>query len=617
MSYDNPRRPIIDAVPVQVQPAVALLAVDESDHRDADEYASTEGMRVFLDSLPGGLASGLLGVAVMSWILHRLGVREGLASWSAVQVSLLLLGFLAYGLYRAGGAAAANVRRWGRRFVWIAAFSALGWGSAGFYFVPGTPTVEFVTILAVSAIVIGSIGHMAAHLPVYFAFMVAAELPLALALLRVGDLPHTALSVGVAALMFGLPLFAVQAHRSIRQSFLLAHQNRELARALEQRSREAESANLAKSRFLASASHDLRQPVHALGLLIDVLRGQGLNDAQAETVAQLARSTEALEGLFNGLMDISKLDAGAVEVRNSALPLAPLLTALAAEFAPEARAKGLRLRVRTLPVMVRSDALLLGRVLRNLLANALRYTDSGGVLLACRRRGEDVAVELWDTGKGIAAAEQAAVFEEFYQCANPERDRALGLGLGLAIVQRLVRLLDIQLTLRSRPGRGTLFRLQLTTVAAEQRAITAPDLAVTPAAPLAARFVVVVDDDALVRVATEKLFAGWGCATIACADLAELRRVSADWSRAPDLLVTDLRLSGDDNGMTVIDWLREEYNCHTPAVIMTGDVVVPTVQADPHTLVLHKPVTPHALREAVQTLLVSRDEPQPCRTLSC
>ncbi|MBI5618055.1 MAG: hybrid sensor histidine kinase/response regulator [Gammaproteobacteria bacterium] len=609
MSYDIRRRSL-PLLPAAAAPHDTQRA--SADGQDAEDYATTEAMRVFLDSLPGGLGSGLFGVAVMGFILHRVGVREGLAGWVAIQAALLTLAAWPYLRYRAGGDAPENVRRWGRRFVWIAGVTALGWGAAGFRFLPGTPSAELITILGVSTIVIGSIGHMAGHLPVYFAFLIGAELPLAIALLRIGDDAHSAIAIGLGGLMIGLPAFALQANRSLRQSFLLAHRNRALAHALEQRSRDAEQANLAKSRFLAAASHDLRQPVHALGLLLDVLRGQELNPAQAATVEQLARSTAALDGLFDGLLDISRLDAGVVAVEWSAIPLAPLLASLVGELAPEARARELALRLRAQPLTVRSDALLLGRILRNLLANALRYTPRGGVLVACRRRGERVAVEIRDTGIGIAPSEQEAVFDEFYQCGNRERDRSLGLGLGLAIVRRLARLLDIPLELHSHPGRGTRFRLLLPEAAASAP-VQAPRVDAPGGTQLAQRFVVVVDDDAMVRVATERLFAGWGCTTAGCGDLAGLQAASANWSRRPDLIVTDLRLPGDADGVAVIEWLREEFNAHVPALIMTGDVVVPAATAEDDRVVLHKPVTPDTLRSAVLGLLAaSATERRPC-----
>ncbi len=589
-----------------VAPADSLDSSADVQRREAD-YVATESVRVFMESLPGGLGAGLLGAVVLAWILQQVGARDGVAPWLATQTVLLGIAMAAYLHYRGERDDALAVRAWGRRFVVIAMVLALGWGSAAFYFLPGPASVELVTILGASVIVIGGIGHMAAYLPVYFSFLVAAEAPFALALARVGDTAHLAMSVGVVGMMLGLPVFAVQTHRSIRRSLLLAFRNRELAGALAQRNRDIETAHLAKSRFLAAASHDLRQPVHALGLLIDVLHGQGLNEAQRATVQQLKLSVAALEDLFNGLLDISRLDASVVTVHAQDIALAPVLGDIAREFSGDARAQGLELRVRCAPLTVRSDALLLGRVLRNLLSNALRYTVSGGVLLACRRRASGVVIEVWDTGIGIAPDAQAAVFDEFYQCGNPERDRNQGLGLGLAIVRRLLSLLGHPLELRSAPGRGSVFRVCLPAVTGAPVAHAPGNAPRVSGKPLAARFVVLIDDDRLVREAMARLLRDWQCEVAACRDFEELVAQAVDWSRAPDLVVSDLRLRGTHNGEAVIAWLREEFNDERlPAVIVTGDVVMRSSLALPGVTVLHKPVAPAVLEQAMRALLAAR-----------
>lgn len=483
-------------------------------------------------------------------------------------------------------------------------------GSAAWYFLPGSPAVEMVTILGVSLITIGGNAHMAAHLPIYFGFLLAAELPFAIAPGRIGDTLHAGLSIGVLSLIVGLPLFAVQNNRSIRRSLSLAYRNRELAAVLEQRTREAELANLTKSRFLAAASHDLRQPVHAFGLLLDVLRGQGLNRTQAETVDQLLRSSTALAGLFDGLLDVSKLDAGVVHAQIGAFALEPLLRALLSAFEPLADDKSLDLRSRLLPCAVRSDALLLERILRNLLANARRYTERGGVLLACRRRGPNIAIEVWDTGPGIATHEQSAVFDEFYQCANAERKRSQGLGLGLAIVQRLARLLDHELEMRSVYGRDSLFCVAVPELVAVPISAIAPRAEPPVGTPLRARFVLVVEDDQAVSEATVDLLQMWGAAPLALASMAAVAAVAGQWRRAPDLIVSDLCLPDQRDRFELIAWMCEEFNRPIPALVMTGDAVTlaPAEGLPGALLIPHKPVAPAAMLAALRTLLADPQE---------
>ena len=253
---------------------------------------------------------------------------------------------------------------------------------------------------------------------------------------------------------------------TLRLSLRMARENQRLARALAGRTREAERLSLAKSRFFAAASHVLRQPVHALGLLLDVLQGQALNAAQQQTAQRVERVLRALDSLFEGLLDMSRLDSDAVEVRVSEFALRPLLLRLADEYRAEAEAKGLRLSCRASFARVRSDPLLLERMLRNLLANALRYTPRGGIVIGARRRGERLAIEVWDSGIGIAGEQLEHIFDEFFQVDHPRRDRGQGLGLGLAIVRRLGALMQHPVGVRSRFGRSSVFSVSVPVAAA-------------------------------------------------------------------------------------------------------------------------------------------------------
>lgn len=569
------------------------------------EHVDGEAIRVFLDSLPEGLGAGFVGVVIISALLHFLGAAA-VGAWAALVAGALSICLLAYFRYRAGPAASEDLRRWGRRFVWLATGTALAWGSAAAFFLPADPAVEMLVILGVASVSIGGLGHMAASLPIYLGFLLASELPFALALLRMGDTLHVGIGLGLSGTVVAMTLFAIQTNRSIRHSLLLAFRNRQLAEALEVRTHEAETASLAKSRFLAAASHDLRQPVHAFGLLLEVLRGQGLDARQAETVEQLVRSSEALNGLFDGLLDVSKLDAGAVKPSVRDMELDPLLAALRTEFEPVARAKSLALRIRPTHWSVRTDTVLLGRILRNLLSNAVRYTDRGGVLLGCRRRGERIVIEVWDTGVGIAPVEQGLVFDEFYQCGNRERDRTQGLGLGLAIVHRLASLLEHPLALRSKPGRGSCFRLSVPHVReAAAHADSMPEG--RSAVPFANCLVLLVEDDPVVREASLGLLRHWGFATMAFGTAEEVMREAVEWQRAPDLILCDFRLPNGRDGLALIAWLREEFNRSMPALVMTGDIALPSTAPTEHVVVIHKPVPPSRLLAAIGALLGASD----------
>lgn len=224
---------------------------------------------------------------------------------------------------------------------------------------------------------------------------------------------------------------------------------------------DAEHATLAKSKFLAAASHDLRQPIHALCLFLDVLGGTTLNAQQQKLLAQIRLASDATNNMLNTLLDFSRLEAGAVEARVQDVALQKLFVAVSNDFQSQAASKGLRYRMRNTRLSVHSDPMLLEMMLRNLVSNALRYTQRGGILLACRQRGNEVVIEVWDSGIGIAPEHQETIFNEFQQLNNPERNRDKGMGLGLAIVQGLARTLSHPLTLRSIPQHGSVFRISV------------------------------------------------------------------------------------------------------------------------------------------------------------
>ena len=362
----------------------------------------------------------------------------------------------------------------------------------------------------------------------------------------------------------------------------------------------AEAADQAKARFLAAASHDLRQPAHALGLYTAALRAGPLAPEQAEIAQRMQSSLAALDTLFAALLDVSRMDAGAVVPQWDTVPVAPLLRRLADEWAPQAEARGLRmaLHVSQPEAMTVTDPLLLERVLRNLLANAVAYTQRGGVLLACRLRGgadgqAQLRIEVWDSGQGIAAADQERVFEEFFQAAP----LGTGQGLGLAIVQRLARLLQLRVRLHSQPGRGSVFMLEglVPTGAAGQMAVAAR----VQMRRLAGLRVAVMDDDADVRDATRRLLQLWDCRVIDAADADGLTyHLSGSQETIPHALVADLRLADGRSGPAEVQRLFTVWGRAVPVLWISGETAPAGLRAslDPGATVLAKPVSPPRLR---------------------
>ncbi len=364
------------------------------------------------------------------------------------------------------------------------------------------------------------------------------------------------------------------------------------------------AANQAKSRFLAAASHDLRQPMHALGLFVAQLRQMVGSPKARRVVEQAAASARAMEQLLDALLDISKLDAGVLTPHVEDFALESLLTRMQATFEPAAAARGLRLRAIPSHLVARSDPVLLERIVMNLVSNAVRNTDHGGVVIGCRRRGTKVRIEVWDSGRGIPEDKLAEIFQEFVQLANPERDRNKGLGLGLAIVERLALLLGHRIDLRSKPGKGSVFAVELP--AGEANRVNALPRALHGTnRQLRGAFVVVVDDEGLVRDGMCGLLTDWGCHVIAAASGDEAIGELQARSRIPDLIISDYRLRDGETGLDVIRRLQGPPGKPVPALLISGDTAPERLReatASGHHL-LHKPVQPAKLRAMLSHLL--------------
>lgn len=402
---------------------------------------------------------------------------------------------------------------------------------------------------------------------------------------------------------------------------------------LRARKEEAELATQAKSRFLAAASHDLRQPIHALGMFVARLTQLPHDSETRRLIGNLEASVRAMQDLLDALLDVSRLDADAVQAQIRPIPLPPLLAQLRGALLPVAQDKGLQFRVRQprdTELWVHTDPALLHRILLNLLSNALRYTGEGGVLLSCRARlpkgGESVAwergvvlIEVWDTGVGIAPEHQEDIFREFYQIGNPERDRAKGLGLGLNIVHRTARLLGHPLRLTSRLRRGTRFTLEVPLAPEGERQFVPPT--VEPArAPddLRGLRVLVIEDDGASAQALEDLLQSWGCAVAVVDGLRDALSVIDDGFE-PDVLLSDYRLRAGENGMWAVQGLRQHMRRQAgsaqyldrdlPAALMSGDTDPDLIQLcrEISLPLLHKPVRPAKLRTLLRRL--SRHQP--------
>ena len=366
----------------------------------------------------------------------------------------------------------------------------------------------------------------------------------------------------------------------------------------------AERANESKSRFLAAASHDLRQPLQALNLFTFALAESAAASGEGELIRDMRHALGAMEGVLNGLIDISKLDAGVVTPEFSNVPLAEMLDQLRGAFAMQAKERGLEFRVVPSSLVARTDPDLLSRILDNLISNAIRYTPSGRILLGCRRRGSNVSVEVWDTGTGIPSDQIEHVFEEFYQLDNPARDRDKGMGLGLAIVDRTARLLEHTVEVRSKPGHGSMFAvyLPMETEAPVSDFVAAGE---STRCDLTGNRILVIEDDKTVLGATRTLLERWG-AGVASANTTDeaLERIAEEDFR-PDLVIADYSLPHHETGTQAIECLRGALGYPVSGIIITGDTAPARVKEAQNAgfQVLHKPVDAASLRDLIGTLV--------------
>lgn len=530
------------------------------------------------------LETGLVGIGVVS---HAKG-----AAWAVYIVVSMAAHLTLLYLYRRRSLEKSAWRRWAYAFTVVAFIEGIGWGWAPVFLVDSA-RVDMQLVVACSTLVVAAaaVPAFASYLPAFFALFLPASIPFTAVTIVEREPALRILMYGALVYDVTVAILAFQASRKFQELVALRIKSADLAEQLRSQIELVEQAMIAKSNFLAAASHDLRQPVHAIALFAGALRELPLPEAGRRLTNQIENAVVALDGLFGALLDISRLDAQSVEVRRSSLAISPLIARIVEDFTAEAAAKGVMIGYVASRARVYSDPILLERILRNLVSNAVRYTPKGRVLVGCRRRREEVEIQVCDTGIGIAPAHREGIFKEYFQLNNPERDRHKGLGLGLAIVRRLVRLLDVPLSLRSQLGRGSCFSVRVPL--AVSASSPSPSEAMLPS-PRGTGLIVIVDDEAPILAGMMTLLQGWGYEVVAAGSGEAAVSELVQRPVRPDLVISDHWLRGGETGFDVIDRMRAEYNDDIPAILISGDTG-PALLADAEAAgvaLLHKP-TPH------------------------
>jgi two-component system, sensor histidine kinase len=509
--------------------------------------------------------------------------------------------------------------------IWQAGVLASGvlWGAAAWFFSAyGSGSHQLALVLVVYTFCVACVPILAPQFRLFLLFVLLVFVP---AIARIA-LQDATLNWQVALVMAVAMSMTILLGRNYRESFdnvvglklrteALAVQLGAEKAVADAARYEAEVANRAKTQFFTAASHDLRQPLHAMGLFAEALRARTHEPEVAQLVNSINESVDALEGLFSELLDITRIDSGGVEVNPENFELAEIFRKVRLHFEPAAFEKGLALRIRGGQHVALADPLLVERIVRNLLSNAIRYTSDGSVLVSCRRRGQRLLLQVWDTGPGISASERARVFEEFYQVpgtAAVTAEQKKGLGLGLAIVKRLVELMAAPLTLRSEPGRGSVFTIELplgTTPRAARRTLPGKGpIDIT----LDGRLIVIVEDEPAVREGLEVLLTGWGAGIVALDSVAatEAWVAAADGASAPALIIADYRLENGETGVAAIAAVRQRFGASVPAIVVTGSSMTghdkEALEHDFHLLI--KPVLPNKLRAMIAFKLAKQDK---------
>lgn len=522
------------------------------------------------------------------------------ALWDAVPRAAMVWWLSAAGLAALVHAAAVwwGRRARGGRYLWFVlgvAVVAAAWGLAGLLLFSSHPLHQAMLTVIAFTVAVVALLVLAAFARLYAFFLALALTPLLLRLALEGDRIHLVMAASAATMALALLLLGYALRGTLRSWFILRARNQMLVDDLRLQKDAAEQANVAKSRFLAAASHDLRQPLHALSLFSTALSERIRYPEVRRIVDNIMASVAALESLFNALLDISKLDAGALQPQWRSVALAQLLSRLDNDYRPQAEAKGLSLSIAEAPELyVRSDPALLERMLRNLVANGVRYTDRGAITVDWELHEQRVCIAVRDTGIGIAADDLDQIFDEFVQLQNPERDRSKGLGLGLAIVQRLSAMLEHPVSVRSTPGQGSTFTVTVPRAEAVQSPPESVATRATP--PMAGMTVLVVDDDATNCEAMATLLTGWGCKVV-CAD-GLVEALGAAQSSVPiDCVIADYRLREGCTGVEVIASL-EEAGCAAAVLVLTGDphLAQQGQVGEKGYRLMHKPANPARLR---------------------
>ncbi len=495
------------------------------------------------------------------------------------------------------------IERWAHQYAFSGLICGLVWGAgAWLFFDPQHTELTIFLLVVMIGICAGSLPALSCYSPAYITFTSGVLIPLSMKLWSLDWGYSHSLSV-LTLIFFGVNIFySRNLERTISSSITADLANQKLLEEVVRARDAAEQANRTKSTFLAAASHDLRQPLHAMGLFMESLNNQLTTGSQHQLFKHIQTAHSAMEQMFEALLEISRLETGGVKPVLSHFQLRPVIDDLVTSISEQAQQKGISIKVHHCDAVIHTDSVLLGTILRNLLTNAVKYTEQGGIEICGQIQEGSIRLSIKDSGLGIPADKHQLIFSEYHQLANPERDREKGLGLGLAVVKRTTALLGLPLELDSTPGVGSEFSLQIPLGKRERIPAVTNNI---QGHNLKGLHLLLIDDDTDILKGTKGVLNQWGC-VVTCAESAKQALFELNKrERPPDLIISDYRLQHGVTGLEAIKTIRDALDPELPALLITGDtdpaLREQLVKAGYY--VLNKPIKPTQLKNVLAELL--------------
>jgi len=570
---------------------------------NSEQAIAVDQILLVRKNIPAVLVSSLIGCIPLLLVLWNNGLREPIALWLMLHYGVILIRAVHHYSFKPDEESPASVLRYGRTNLFLISLSGSIWGSAGvLFFSPDQVGTYTFLLLTLVCLISGSMNAISSMPPAYNLYASLTILPIVVVAFLQGTSFYMLMSVGVFMYLLLTIHFSRNLSRAIIENLNLKYTNMALVNDLQIQTELEKKANQEKSRFLAATSHDVRQPLHAVNLFADAMDQELSTDNQRYLLGGIRRGLSNVSRLFDALLDISSIDAKVSPIAKSNFQLSQLLENLIVPLQLKARQKKITLQVRDCDYPVYTDRMLLERILGNLISNAVNYTEQGSVEIYAERFGEnEVHLHIKDTGIGISQEDQKLVFEEFIQINNPERDRTKGYGLGLAIVQRLIALLDIPLQLQSKLSQGTKFTLQLP-LGELQQVNSSHYSTKTVNQELAQLVVLAVDNEADILEGLTIVLKNWGCTVHTAGTVEQAEQKFAKIK--PDLVISDFRMPGPRDGIDMISKISKTY-ADINGIIISGDTGIETLRkAQRHNIMLlHKPIKPVQLHMAISRII--------------